>query len=194
LSDNNLERKQKQMYYNNPEIQAQLNRWWIGLLDRIEDLKIIHTALKTQSDIYQAKVGDMDLNTYMKYAQICTKEFQDLYNNMENCQRLMRMIDSLRQTKTGGLETQLQALIKQRDKWSQALGEVDKEILKRKSSGGDSMAFQLIMNEMCRIDIEMEKIIAVMKQYKEYTNFKFPACELAHVTDFPDDYPTEAVE
>ena len=109
----------------------------------------------------------------------------DYYRYVQELRRKKQLYDS-------NPENQLNALIKKRAEWSQALGEVDEGLMKRKSKGDDSMAFQLILDEMSLIDVKMEKIIAVMKQYKEYANFKFPACGLAHITDFPD--PTEAVE
>jgi hypothetical protein len=100
------------------------------------------------------------------------------------------------------LETKLQALIEEKDKWWKALNEVDTELMRRKSSGIDSrphqetysQPFQDACNGIYSCELEIDKIKAIMKQYKKYANINFPRSTLLHVTDFPDDYPTEALE
>jgi hypothetical protein len=98
------------------------------------------------------------------------------------------------------LETKLQALIEEKDKWSKALDEVDTELRRRKSSGIDSrphpetysQPFQDACQGIYGCELEIDKIKAIMKQYKKYSNINFPESTLLHVTDFPD--PDEAFE
>lgn len=91
------------------------------------------------------------------------------------------------------LETKLQALIEEKDKWWKALDEVDTELRRRKSSGidtrphqeGYSRPFQDACNGILGCELEIEKLKAKMKKYKKYSNIKFPESQLLHVTDFP---------
>jgi len=83
------------------------------------------------------------------------------------------------------LETTLQALIKEKDKWNKALDEVSKSW-----HGCNSQPFQDACWGIYNCELEMEKLKARMLKYKKYANINFPESTLLHVTDFPDDYPT----
>jgi hypothetical protein len=86
---------------------------------------------------------------------------------------------------TNKLETKLQALIKEKDKWEKALDEVDTELMRTKSNGSNSQPFQDACSGILGCEIEIEKIKARMMQHKKYSNITFPKSWIIHVTDFP---------
>lgn len=71
------------------------------------------------------------------------------------------------------IETKLQALIKEKSKWEKALAEVDKDLMRRKSNGSDSMPFQEACNNLYGCELEIEKIKARMMKYKKYSNYDY---------------------